>query len=424
MTPSDKRNRWIKIGAITLGAAALLVTTLSMLTADLPIPRPTGPHAVGFAEMVVLDPSRTFQNLPARPISLDIWYPASSVQGFQAEPYSSKALNAEIAKSLGLPPFLGAITPSYSFRDAPALEGKHPVIIFNHGFGSFTRQNFSNFQELASQGHLVISIGHPGDSLMARMPDGKAILLDKQNPAYLGVTAQQKDLQNFLSNNARLLEQQRKASDFRAYQQISQDMAHIAPFEQLSGQIDAWIEDTAFVVQSLSHPTGILTHADPQNIVLMGHSLGGLVAQHFAQYPLAGIRGIINLDAPFVQRSATWTDLQLPTLNLLSTQYTFKGHNIAVAGTLDPLLKHSSAGSYVVEIPGTAHYNFSDMNYLQALRFTPMLGKIQGLKMERHLNQAVLAFLQRLQQPETLGQPLLKNPEIKESFFSARRTND
>ena len=114
----------------------------------------------------------------------------------------------------------------------------------------------------------------------------------------------------------------------------------------------------------------------------------------------------------------------MPTLNLLSTQYTIKGQDVAVAGSMDPLFRHSSVGSYVLEIPGTAHYNFSDMNYVQALRFTPMLGKIQGLKMEHLLNTAVLTFLERLKAPETLGQPLLKDPAVREVFFSPGRTDD
>ncbi|GEM46436.1 alpha/beta fold hydrolase [Deinococcus cellulosilyticus] len=422
MAVTHPRNRWLKIGLVALGATLLLTAGLAVFTRDLPIPAPTGPHAVGFTESVVLEKSQT--SSPARPISMDIWYPARSTKGHTAEPYSDRLLNAEIAKSLKLPPVLGTVTPSYSFRDAPALEGQHPVVVFNHGFGSFTRQNFSNFQELASHGYLVISIGHPGDSLVARDAEGQPILLDTQSPTHLAVTAQQKDLQQFLKHNATLLEQQRMAKDFEAYLQASRDMNQIAPFQQLSTQINRWVQDTTVVLEALQDSSGVLTHADANQVVLMGHSLGGVVAQHFAQHPLAGIKGIINLDAPFVQRNPIWTHLKVPTLNLLSTQYTLQKQNVAVAGSMDPLFQHSSAGSYVLEIPGTAHYNFSDMNYVQALRLTPMLGRIDGLKMEKLLNTAVLTFLQRLKEPATLGQPLLKEASVREVFFSARRSDD
>lgn len=421
---ASSKKRWLKWSLLTVGVMALLGAGLAVLTRDLPIPKPSGPYGVGFTETEL----QTTGGASSRVLALDIWYPARTTEGHAAEPYTTALLNREIAKSMNLPAVLGTITPSYSFRNAPVLEGQHPVVVFNHGFASFTRQNFSNFQELASHGYLVISIGHPGDSLVSRGAQGQPILLNTQSPDHLAVMEAQKDLNVFLDNHANLLEQQRKARDFPSYLQVSQQLAQIAPFLQLNDRMDRWIQDTQGVLDALqTHPQGILSHANAKQVVLMGHSLGGVVTQHFAQHPSAGIQGIINLDAPFIQRDQTWTEMQVPSLNLLSTHNTMKGRDLSLAGTLDPLFQHSSAGSHVIEVPNTAHYNFTDLNHVQALRFTPMLGKVEGLKMERWLNTAVLTFLQRLNDPHdpvTLQQPLLNDPEVHEVFFRPRRSHD
>jgi hypothetical protein len=110
--------------------------------AVIPIPKPSGPNLIGFTTTTITDPNRTMnnQNMP-RVITLDVWYPASSIDGLKAAPYTEAALNKMLEKYQGIPASVNGETPSFAFQDAPVLAGSHPAVIFNHGYSSFSKQN-------------------------------------------------------------------------------------------------------------------------------------------------------------------------------------------------------------------------------------------------------------------------------------------
>jgi hypothetical protein len=54
-------------------------------------------------------------------------------------------------------------------------DGKYPLIVFSHGGLSLMTSNESLYNELASHGYVVCSVGHPYHSLSAVGPDGKTI---------------------------------------------------------------------------------------------------------------------------------------------------------------------------------------------------------------------------------------------------------
>ena len=62
--------------------------------------------------------------------------------------------------------------PSHSAPNAPAAPGRYPVLVFNHGFGSFQKQSTSLLEELASHGYVVLSVGHAAESLVVQRSDG------------------------------------------------------------------------------------------------------------------------------------------------------------------------------------------------------------------------------------------------------------
>jgi pimeloyl-ACP methyl ester carboxylesterase len=406
----------IVLGVLVVGFAALPKPILA-------IPKPSGEHNVGFSSTTITDDSRTMlvngQGSP-RVLTLDIWYPAQKTDGFGATPYTEQALNVALSKYQGIPLWLNKEVPSYSFSDATPLAGKHPVVIFNHGFASFSKQNFSNFQELASHGYVVISVAHPGESLIAKDSDGNTLELDTQLPSYQAAIAVQKDMKTIAPLLASIYARQRSATTREDYQQASLALTQTPYFAPMKSQVQSWVEDTEFVIAELGNSrANILNFTDTRRITVMGHSLGGAVALELAKNPPEGVTGIINLDGPHLQYEAEdERNFQVPVLNFLSTDFRMEKQDIGLHGTLHYLFREHSRGAYILEIAGTAHNNFTDLNFTPVLKyFTPLLGNVDNAKMAGYVNQAILEFIKCTENGK-LGQPLLPATEdIKQEFI-------
>ena len=142
--------------------------------------------------------------------------------------------------------------------------------------------------------------------------------------------------------------------------------------------------------------SGVLREADPGKLTVMGHSLGGVVAMHLAIEPLEGLRGIVNLDGPWLQEDPeAIAHPYVPSLNLLSTHYQVAKQDLSTCGTLDGLYRESAAGAHLIDMKGAAHYNFTDLNFTPALKATFMLGPIDNRLMGELQNQAIREFLRR-----------------------------
>jgi pimeloyl-ACP methyl ester carboxylesterase len=417
-----RRNVLLTIVLIVLGL--LVIGFLVLPKPVLAIPKPTGENEVGFSNLTLTDDSRTLlvngQSSP-RVLTLDIWYPAQTTEGFTATPYTEHALNVALSKYQGIPLWLNKEVPSYSFVDAPPLTGKHPVVVFNHGFASFSKQNFSNFQELASHGYLVISVAHPGESLISKDAEGNVLELDTQQASYQAAINLQKDVKTIAPLLASIYAKQRSATTREDYQQASIALTQTPYFAPMKPQVQSWVADTEFVIAELKKPQAdILNVADTQHITVMGHSLGGAVALELAKNPPNGVTGIINLDGPHLQYEPENTrSFQVPVLNFLSTQFVMEKQDIGLHGTLQHLFRERSSGAYILEIAGTAHNNFTDLNFTPVLKyFTPLLGEVDNAEIASYVNQAIVEFIKRIENNETLGQPLLpETKEIKQEFI-------
>ena len=60
----------------------------------------------------------------------------------------------------------------------PKENGKYPLVVFSHGAFGILMCNASTFTELASNGYVVASIGHPYHSFYTQDIDGKPIIED------------------------------------------------------------------------------------------------------------------------------------------------------------------------------------------------------------------------------------------------------
>lgn len=406
------------------GLAVSLIATLTacLPSLEIPIPKPTGAFAVGVTQQTLAAPA---PDDDARVLTLDIWYPARETEGYSRAPYTDNALNDALSRQFRMPRFMFSEVPSFSHREAPVAPGPHPVVIFNHGYAAFSAQNVSTFQELASHGHVVVSLAHPGDSLLARTADGKPVPFDSEHATHRALQALQKDLTAYAKGLAPKLERQRQAQSPVDYALASAALGADPQFVALRPLIARWLEDTRIAIAALQgdRPDGILRETDPRKLTLMGHSLGGIVAMRLASQPVAGLRGVINLDAPWLQDDPEAIARPLvPSLNLLSTHYVMAKQDLASRGTLHGLYRESAAGAHVLEVKGAGHYNFTDLNFVPALKVSPMLGPVDNMLMARMQNDAIREFLRR-----TIGgggelfAPLLpERPELEQVVFPAR----
>ena len=408
--PKTTRRRW-PYGVI--GFLLLLVASIAVVltNAMIEIPPPTGPAAVGFRTTTLVDPSRVMVvhgRRTARVVTLDIWYPAANTQGRLPEPYQDAALAALLAKYQGIPDVAGS-APSYAFNGAPLQPGKYPVVVFNHGYGSFTKQNFANFQELASHGYLVVSLGHPQESLMARDRRGGVIEFNPSATEYVDFLKSQQHAALTAVALTAALTQQRAARTRAEHHSASLALARQQPFVGLRHLLSNWVLDTRLVIAALAHVPG----ADPTRVTLMGHSAGGVVALEIAKSPPSGVRGVINLDGPWVSYDDGARELQLPLLAFLSTHNLLEGHDVGMHGTFDAALNAGSQPAYVIEIAGTAHNNFTDLGFVRLLKYiSSVLGPADGMAVYRWQNAATLTFLHGLETGALPAQLLAADPAL------------
>ncbi|MGB3638591.1 MAG: hypothetical protein WBA39_13595 [Rivularia sp. (in: cyanobacteria)] len=113
------------------------------------LPKPVGKHFVGITQLDFTDENRKkvfpFEEDNAyRKIPVTVFYPAGSNNGQDSAPYSSSEILEVLSKTtFGIFSKSVAKIKTNCYINAPisSTEDKYPVIIFNHGYGSFAVQN-------------------------------------------------------------------------------------------------------------------------------------------------------------------------------------------------------------------------------------------------------------------------------------------
>lgn len=396
------------VGVVLCGALAWVAST-----ATLPMPAPSGPHPVGFRSTTLVDARRA-----NRVITLDMWYPAANIDGRTRAPRTEPQLAALLQRYMGVPD-LGGDGPSFAYQDAPQRAGALPVMVFNHGYGSFTKQNSVDFEHLASAGWLVVSIGHPGSSLLARDASGAPVEFDGDSPDYQRLVAlQRNDGPAFAKRVADAIDAQRAARDATSHRAASIALRRTDPYPLYENILRDWVDDTRVVLAALPTVQG----ADASRVFLMGHSLGGNTVLELARTPIPGVRGVISLDAAWLADAEPDRSLRIPMLTLLSTENKIAGMDLSLAGSFDGLLAHSSPGAHVIEISGSAHFNFTDMSYVPIVRyFSPVLGPVDGAQMMQWQRAAIAEFVRRVEADDSSPTSLLTpDARLTQRYFAPR----
>jgi dienelactone hydrolase len=113
-----------------------------------------------------------------RELMVTVFYPAADIRGHLRAPQLTP-IAASIFKELDaglLHPELAvsgvdwAATLTHSYVDAPALPGRHPVLLYSPGGADPRTIGTSLAEDLASHGYVVITIDHPGETSEVDFP--------------------------------------------------------------------------------------------------------------------------------------------------------------------------------------------------------------------------------------------------------------
>lgn len=320
------------------------------------LPTPTGSYAVGTQYMSFQDPDRIeelSESKENRNIPIQIWYPASDTSGRQRAPWiqSAKAMGY-FAKLVKVPNLLFehlSLVETNSYLDAgiSEKEERYPVILFSTGNGEFYGSNVVQMEELASQGYIVVAVGHPYEEFASVYPDGTFVSyneeeMNQSTESYIPRAKRWSDDMLFILDQLEILEQGKENSIFE-------------------GKLD-------------------LT-----SVGAFGHSLGG-AASGIACLNDSRIKAFINMDGKACLEAED-QPIDQPFLLLLSDA----GKNIIPDSYSDEETNYT-----VVHVKGAQHSNYTDFNSLTpSLNNSSFLGSISEESMNKITNSYILEFFNR-----------------------------
>ncbi|MBL8268634.1 MAG: hypothetical protein JNL55_19740, partial [Steroidobacter sp.] len=141
---------------------------------------PRGPYETGtFEELwlnAALDDPSTADPRDKRKVLVQIWYPAAPARNAKRAPY---VIHPELyAKDHWSRKLAHVTTQSALNAPVASATGAFPVLLYNHGGGQPHFSTTFQTEFLASQGYVVVAIGHPGANDIERFPDGKPYVND------------------------------------------------------------------------------------------------------------------------------------------------------------------------------------------------------------------------------------------------------
>ena len=390
------------------------------------LPKPTGPYPVGVRDFVLTDPSRIglFDAAPEQPrrLSLRVWYPAETVEGYEVWPYFSRLEAQTTARGLGDasplgPRFFPYLTYSdtNSYVDAPlkASTSKRPTVIFSHGYRAFKGQNTILMEHLASHGYIAYAVQHTYESSPTVFPDGEVAWMD---PAmlqsvrdYFASVERSGFPQEFIEVYTSPDFAVRRAAQLTRYRLAYESGQRLTTFSA-----PLWLEDRKFVHDALERgevPAGVRDIVAASNLQAtgqLGMSFGGSVAAAVCRVDTR-CAAVVNIDGDERYHTAFNTNMPAPML-VLHSDYdfivkNFPGGDDEVGQVITDFAyeRHETAGLrsdlYRLWIEDITHYSLSDFSIFIARNENPIatrsFGRLDGRLVNRMHNDIVRSFLDK-----------------------------
>jgi dienelactone hydrolase len=233
---------------------------------------------------------------------------------------------------------------------------KCPLVVFSHGAFGFSGSNRSTFEELASNGYVVASIGHTYQAFFTMDTDGR---LTTVNTEFL--------------NTAMALQNGDTNAD---------------EFEITHAWLDLRTADENFVLDTILKEAGktgsdrLFAMIDPEHIGLFGHSLGGASSAEVGRLR-QDIDAVIVLDGTMIGEEVSEeggktifndTPYPVPLLDIYAEDH-YKNAKTALGDNYANFHADQNAvNATEVVIKNAGHLNFTDLPL-----FSPTLAKMLGV---------------------------------------------
>ncbi len=330
-------------------------------------------------------------------LQLEAWYPAKP--GMGAPDYAvSPALKREMVTLLRMPGF--ALSTRETTRGRRGLlpeDGIWPVVLFSHGYASFSRQNTRQMEALAEAGYLALAVSHPGDSLTTEYGDGRLVTIDQSQPAldYLKESDKSRLTEWAQALNVRLnglVASDSEDGYLQALEALVRETIYGASYPSAQRRTDQVVELVARLGE-LHHP--LMNHADLSRIGLYGHSLGGIVsvaAGHRLVRMGVPIGAVVNLDAAqILLPEPDSLSLAMPACFLMGGATRMAG--VPLQGThLNRWWTRQNEDVCEINIETAAHNNFTDLGWVTPLKWLGQLGPVKNKPFADWLNGFLVAY--------------------------------
>ncbi len=369
-----------KLRAITLFSivAVLLLASCSTKPWTSFLPELEGEYQIIGTTKIVLDDPRQ--------LLIQVWYPAENKGDGVIDPMITKE-QADVFVNMTLPigkQQMESRLPSSSWVDAPILPSSepYPIIIFDHGFEGYEKQNMTQMEELASHGYVVFGVNHPYESFVTQYPNGDVVIIDHEKYPSLTASTNKQRITN-AENTSEFLEMIRDAKTDEDKIEAMRVFSSIPRISNLNLAIKERTRDIVNFMDALvkmSEEGFFAGLIDIDKVGMYGHSMGGNVTNSIASMDKlpVNLKVAANLDGP--QLIFPGDSLEFPKVPFMICYSTNQGYGdiiIDMHGVSDWILTGSELETWRAVFNGNTHLNFTDLTYISQLE-GKTTGKIDG----------------------------------------------
>ncbi|MFB7510198.1 alpha/beta hydrolase, partial [Streptomyces broussonetiae] len=168
----------------TKATKAMKVTRSAPSAVTPQLPRPTGPYQIGAVNLHLIDSTRPDPYNPPqtyRELMVSVVYPARHAARYQRAPLMTSGASAGFNALAGVYNYSvpKGTTINYSAiktferMEAPAASGRFPVVLYSPGLGDVRSWDSVLVDQLASEGHVVVTIDPTYETSGVEFPDGR-----------------------------------------------------------------------------------------------------------------------------------------------------------------------------------------------------------------------------------------------------------
>nr|WP_319270894.1 hypothetical protein [uncultured Draconibacterium sp.] len=337
------------------------------------LPAPTGGYNIG-QSIYFYEKNQTSTN---RYLSFQVWFPTEQKFGKEFK-YRGPQVAEAAANFLGWPIFSNSfvtLIETNSLRNVKVASGKKfPVLIYNHGYGGFSGVYQTVFEELASHGYIVVSVGHQDESALL-MVDHEIIIPNSTDNHFYARRSAELNGRRINELQSTILNSDNKRDVREAYQEL----VRRSPLHKES--VELWTSDTKETIKKLEyinqHDTRLKGTLDLNNIGVFGHSVGGATAGELS-FSCQQIKAGINLDG-FQFGNLIDNELSVPFLFVSSNS---SGNTYL---RVTPFAESSKNTCHHAVINGFTHDTFSDLPLI-------MNGNVRAVNIQRSM---ILGFFDK-----------------------------